>query len=453
MPPILHTLIYFLAALTVLIAIHEYGHFIVARLLGVKVLKFSIGFGKTLWRYQKFPGDTEYLIGAIPLGGYVKMVDEREAEVTSSDLPYAFNRQPLLSRTAIVLAGPLFNFVLAILIYWVVFMLGETGIRPVLGPVEKQTLAEQAGFHEGDEIIAVDDNATPIWNMAIGELMTRMIDDGHATVEVRTRDGDTALRELIVPRELSDQPDRLHERLGIQPWQPSLPPVIDKRLPGSAAERAGLESGDLLLSVDGVAIADWQQWVRHVREHPEQKLDLAIERDGVRMTLSITPAAVEGPQGKVGQIGASVRVPEEYSQEMRVEYRLGFFPALVAAAGKTTGDSIMTLKMVGRMLIGSASVQNLSGPISIAQVVGQAAQHGFTYFLRVLAVVSVSLAVLNLLPIPVLDGGHLAFYLIEAIKGRPLSERFQSACQQVGIVILLALMALAFYLDIGRLIG
>ncbi|QSA98011.1 RIP metalloprotease RseP [Methylococcus sp. EFPC2] len=453
MPPFLHTLIYFLAALTVLIAIHEYGHFIVARFVGVKVLKFSIGFGRTLWRYQKSPNDTEYVIGILPLGGYVKMVDEREGAVSPDDLPHAFNRQPLPGRFAIVAAGPLFNFMLAILIYWTVFMLGETGIRPVLGPVETSTLAEQAGFREGDEILAVDGEETPTWNLAIGELIAGLIDRDRVSVDVRTAEGEKLVRVLTVPSDLSDQPDHLHERLGLQPWQPALLPVIDKLLPGSAAEQAGLAPGDLLASVDGTRIGDWRQWVQFVRERPSQELHLTVEREGQLVNLVITPLAVDGAAGKVGQIGASVRVPEDYLKDMQVDYRLSIVPALIAAVEKTSGDSLMTLKMVGRMLIGRASVQNLSGPISIAQIVGQAAEHGFTYFLRVLAIVSVSLAVLNLLPIPVLDGGHLAFYTIEAIKGSPVSERIQAACQQVGIFILLTLMVLAFYLDIGRLIG
>jgi regulator of sigma E protease len=453
MPPILHTLLYFLVALTVLIAFHEYGHFLVARLLGVKVLKFSIGFGKPLWRYQKTPADTEFLLCALPLGGYVKMVDEREGEVAPRDLPYAFNRQPLASRSAIVFAGPLFNFGLAILIYWIVFMLGETGIRPVLGAVEPATLAVEAGFREGDEILKVGDESTPTWNMAIGEILERLIDQGRVAVEVNTREGETAVRKLEVAPELAEHPDRLLDNLGLMPWQPSLAPLIDKVLPGSAAESAGVKPGDLLLSVDDTPIGDWHAWVRYVREHPERKLALTIERDGVRIPLTITPAAVEGPRGKVGQIGASVVVPEDYNEALRIEYRQSPVQAMLSAFDKTYDDSAMTLKMVGRMLVGRASVQNLSGPISIAQIVGQAAQRGFTYFLRVLAIVSVSLAVLNLLPIPVLDGGHLVFYLVEAIRGRPVSERTQARFQQVGLFILLSLMALAFYIDIGRLIG
>lgn len=453
MPPILHTLFYFLVALTVLIAFHEYGHFLAARKLGIKVLKFSIGFGRPLWRYQKSPDSTEFLISTLPLGGYVKMVDEREGEVAPGDLPYAFNRQRLGVRAAVVFAGPLFNFVLALLIYWWVFMLGETGIRPVIGPIEPDTPAAQAGFHDGDEILKVNGRSVPTWNIAMGELLEHIIDEGHASVEVRTREGEVAIRELSVSREISEQSDRIYDLLGIVPWQPSLLPVIDKVLPGSAAERAGLKPGDLLISVDGAPLHDWQQWVHHVRQHPGQPMALMVERSGVRVTLTIVPTEMAGIKGKVGQIGASVRVPENYNAHLKIEYRQGPLMAFQSAVDKTIRDSVMTLKTVGRMLVGRASVQNLSGPISIAQIVGEAAERGFVYFLRVLAIVSVSLAVLNLLPIPVLDGGHLLFYLIEAIKGSPVSEQVQTWCQQIGIFLLVALMVLAFYLDLGRLLG
>jgi regulator of sigma E protease len=453
MPSIVHTLFYFLVALTVLIAVHEFGHFLAARKLGVKVLRFSLGFGKPLWRYRKDPDSTEFTVGALPLGGYVKMVDEREGEVAPVDLPYAFNRQRLSTRSAIVFAGPLFNFLLAILIYWVVFMAGETGMRPVLGPVAKASLAEQAGFKEGDEILSVADTATPTWNLAISALFEEVLDEGTIPIAVRTAEGEQAERLLTVPRDIGQQPELLNNRLGFQPWQPSLPAVIDKMEPKGAAQASGLQSGDRLVSVDGVAIKDWQQWVEYVRAHPEKELKLTVDRDGIQLPLQIRPAAVDSPQGRIGRIGASVRIPKDLMESMQVEYRLGFFPAFAAALTKTADYSVMTLKMIGRMIIGKAAIQNLSGPISIAQYAGQSASLGLIQFLKFLAVVSVSLAVLNLLPIPVLDGGHLMFYVIEAVKGSPVSEQTQALCQQIGVFILLSLMALAFFLDIERLLA
>ena len=453
MPSIMHTLFYFLVALTVLIAVHEFGHFLAARKLGVKVLRFSLGFGTAIWRHQKNPDSTEFTIGALPLGGYVKMVDEREGEVAPIDLPYAFNRQSLPIRFAIVFSGPLFNFLLAILIYWVVFMVGETGTRPVLGPVARASLAEQAGFREGDEILSVADTPTPTWNLAMSAFFEKVVDEETIPIEVKTADGESTQRLVTVPREIAQQPELLHDRLGFQPWQPSLPPVIDKIEPKSAAAAAGLQAGDRLTSADGVAIRDWQHWVELVRTHPNQELKLIVDREGVQLSLPIRPAELESPQGKIGRIGASVRVPEDLMESMAVEYRLGFFPALAAALTKTADYSMMTLKMIGRMVIGKAAIQNLSGPISIAQYAGQSASMGYVQFLKFLALVSVSLAVLNLLPIPVLDGGHLMFYLLEAIKGSPVSEQTQALCQQIGIFILLSLMALAFFLDIERLLA
>ena len=241
----MHTLFYFLLALGVLISFHEYGHFIAARKMGVKVLRFSLGFGKTLWRYQKSDDSTEFVIGALPLGGYVKMVDEREGEVDPEDLPFAFNRQNLIKRSIIVFAGPFFNFLLAVLLYWIVFMVGETGMRPVLGPVASATLAADAGFSEGDEIQQVGDTSTPTWNLAMNAFLEAIVVDDKVSFLVKDRAGQSVERILAVPSDLSEQPEKLHERVGFQPWQPPLTPVIERVEPGSAAERAGLRGGDL----------------------------------------------------------------------------------------------------------------------------------------------------------------------------------------------------------------
>ncbi len=448
----LHTLFYFIVALTILIAFHEFGHFWAARKLGVKVLRFSLGFGKILWRRQRTPESTEFTVAALPLGGYVKMVDEREGPVAPADLPYAFNRQPLIRRVAIVFAGPFFNFVLAILIYWAVFMIGETGVRPVLGPVASDSLAAQVGFAEGDEIVAVAGENTPTWSHAIGELLERIMEGEAISVLVKTKNGEQLERTLTVPEELLQHPNRLYQRLGLRPWEPELPPVIDRVEPGGAAEEAGLQAGDRLLSVDGNSIRTWREWVDYVRSHPGASLEVVVDRGGQRLSRSVIPVPVESEEGRIGRIGAAVRIPEQLVDEMQVEYRLGVLPAFAAAVGKTADYSALTLKMVGRMLVGRAGIENLSGPISIAQYAGKSASIGFNQFLKFLAIVSVSLAVLNLLPIPVLDGGHLLFYLIEAVKGSPVSEQTQAFFQQIGLFILLSLMSLAFILDIERLL-
>jgi regulator of sigma E protease len=448
---LMHTVFYFLLALVVLVAFHEFGHFYACRKLGVRVKRFSIGIGKSVWSYRKSPDDTEFSLGLLPLGGYVKMVDEREGEVSPDDLPYAFNRQRLAVRSAIVFAGPLANFLLAIVLYWIVFMLGETGMRPVLGSIVKGTLAEQSGFVEGDEIVSVGATETPTWSLAIGEVIEQAMDHEAVTVEVKTDRGARASRVLTIPSDVVENPDKLHERLGFQPMEISLPPVVDKIEPKSAAEVAGLAPGDRLLVADGKPIKDWRQWVDYVRANPGKAIDLQVLRDGVEHTLGIRPAKVESAQGAIGKIGAAVRVPEDLLNAMQVTYRLGFFPGLGAAVAKTWDYSTMTLKMIGRMIIGKASVDNLSGPISIAQYAGQSASMGLVQFLKFLAIVSISLGVLNLLPIPVLDGGHLLFYAMEAVRGKPIPEGAQLVFQNIGIVILFSLMFFSFYLDGKRL--
>ena len=449
---LLHTIFYFLLALAILVAFHEFGHFYACRKLGVKVKRFSIGIGKPVWSYRKSPEDTEFSLGMLPLGGYVKMVDEREGEVPPGDLPYAFNRQRLAVRSAIVFAGPFANFLLAILLYWLVFMLGETGMRPVLGHVPAGTLAEQAGFLEGDEIIAVGETATPTWNMAISEIVEQAMDNESLSVEVGTERGARVRRMLTIPSEVVEKPEMLHKRLGIQLLEPSIPPVVDKVESGGAAAAAGLAPGDQLLVADGKPVKDWRQWVEYVRANPGKQIDLAVEREGDELQLKIVPAKVESAQGTIGKIGAAVRVPEGLFKSMQVEYRLSAIPALVAAVGKTYEYSAMTLKMIGRMVVGRASVDNLSGPISIAQYAGQSASMGFVQFVKFLAIVSVSLGVLNLLPIPVLDGGHLMLYCFEAVLRKPIPESVQIMFQNVGIMILLLLMVFSFYLDGKRLL-
>ena len=450
---ILHSVVSFLAALAILIAVHEYGHYWVARRFGVKVLRFSLGFGKPIWRYQQSQDTTEFTVSAIPLGGYVRMVDEREGPVGAADLPYAFNRQPLMARFAIVAAGPLFNFLLALLLYWLVFMIGESGLRPVLGEVPAETLAVQSGFRAGDEIAAVGEHKTPTWNEAISQLLEEVMDAREIPVTVRTPEGEVVQRLLRVPPELMESPDKLYERLGFVPWQPNLEAIVDRVESNSAAEQSGLRSGDRIVEVEGVAIGTWQQWVKYVQSHPDVNIHFLVERAGLDVPLEIKPAPITKGAGVIGRIGASVRIPPEIDAEMRVTYRLGLVPAMAAAWDKTIDYSALTLKMIGRMLIGKAALENLSGPLSIAQYAGASARLGLVQFLKFLAAVSVSLAVLNLLPIPVLDGGHLALYAVEAVKGRPLSEKTVMVCQQIGVFILISLMSLAFYLDLERLLS
>jgi regulator of sigma E protease len=381
------------------------------------------------------------------------MVDEREGPVAAVDLPHAFNRQPLRSRFAIVAAGPVFNFLLAFLLYWLVFMIGETGVRPLLGEIPEQTLAADAGFLPGEEIISVGEEATPTWSEAYGRLLEQSMDARDIPITVRTTDGDFVRRVLVIPPELAGEPEKLHDRLGFVPWQPDLDAVVDRIEPGSAAERSGLLPGDRLIEADGARILTWQQWVDYVRKHPDVAIRLIVSRGPGDVHLLITPSAITTPSGVIGRIGATVVVPPEKEDEMRVTYRLGFFPAMSAAWQRTYDYSALTLKMIGRMVIGKAALENLSGPLSIAQYAGASARMGMVQFMKFLAAVSVSLGVLNLLPIPVLDGGHLSLYAIEAMKGGPLSDKTVMICQQIGLFILISLMSLAFYLDIERLLS
>ncbi len=449
----LHTLFYFIVAIGLLVSIHEFGHFWVARKSGVKVLKFSIGFGKVIWSYQKSPDHTEYVISAIPLGGYVKMVDEREGPVDEKDLPLAFNRQSLAARTAIVAAGPLFNLLLAVLLFWLVFMIGETGVRPLVGEITPDTLVAEAGFVEGDEILSVNNEPAPTWMEAVNHIFSAaMQGEKEIKVHVKTQDDLEATRHIQLNESDVESPEILYKRLGLKLWSPDLEPVIGKILPEGAAEKAGLKVGDRIISADGVEMIQWMQWVDYVQARSEQVIQLKVDRDGIYLDLMVVPDKHLNEDGEViGRIGAGVDVPEALVDFVRIEYSLPIFPAFVAAVEKTWFYSSTTVQMMGKMLIGQASSKNIGGPISIAQFAGQSAEMGLVHFLKYLALVSVSLGVLNLLPVPVLDGGHLMFFLVEAFKGSPVSEKVQIAFQQVGILMLMSLMVFAVFLDIERL--
>jgi len=448
----IHTLFYFIVAIGVLVSFHEFGHFWVARRSGVKVLRFSIGFGKVLWSFQKRPDATEYVISAIPLGGYVKMVDEREGDVAKDDLPFAFNRQSLWTRTAIVAAGPIFNLILAIVLFWSVLVIGETGIKPILGLVKQGTLAATAGFVEGDEIVAVNDKLTPTWTEALSVIMSSAIDDGQAiNVKVKTFDEEEKVRVLSISETESQNPEQLYSHLGLKPWSPKLKPIIGQVLADSAAFTAGLKKGDVLLSADDHALKDWMQWVDYVKTRPEVTINLIIERDGVTLPITITPTKVQTEQKSEGRIGASVLVPEDLIKSVTVKYALSPLAAMPVAFETTYYYAYTTIKMMGKMLIGKASVKNLSGPISIAEYAGQSASMGIVHFLKFMALISVSLGIMNLLPIPVLDGGHLLFFAIEAINGGPISEKIQLFFQQIGMALLMSLMIFAVFLDVEKL--
>lgn len=451
---LLFTLASFIVALGVLISVHEFGHFWVARRLGVRVLRFSIGFGAPILKWVSPRDGTEYVLASIPLGGYVKMLDEREGTVPALERARAFNRQRLWKRSAIVAAGPAFNVLFAILAYWGIFVVGDTGAVPLIAEVREDSVAAEAGFRPGDELISVGGRTTPTWERVVFTMMVKAVDGKDVVVRVREADGWEA--ERLIPGErltgLGDDP-AVMSRIGLVREGPVLPPLIGEVAPGDPADRAGLRSGDLVLTAAGEAVESWEQFVERVRASPQTPMIVEVERDSDEMRLELVPRAINGADGPVGRIGAGVQLPDDFGEEYRSVMRLDPLSAVGAAAQHTYEMTTMMLRVIGRMLIGESSVQNLSGPITIADTAGKMASHGFEQFIEFLAIVSISLGVINLLPIPILDGGHLLFFAAEAVKGSPLPDEILMHGQRIGLAILLALMGLAFYVDITRLLG
>ncbi|MFZ5653029.1 MAG: sigma E protease regulator RseP [Pseudomonadota bacterium] len=442
---------YFVLVLGILITFHEFGHFWVARRCGVRVLRFSIGFGPAVvrWRDRR---DTEFVIALLPLGGYVKMLDEREGAVPTEDLRQAFNRRPVAQRIAIVAAGPLANFLLAILAYWLVFVHGLEGVAPVVAEVAPGSVAEAAGLRPGQEILAVDGGRTPTVQMLGERLVRRLGDSGTIAFRVQAADSDLAQELSATLRHWDldpDLPDPIGA-LGLKLYRPPVPAIAAAVEPGGPAALAGMQPGDRVLAADGQPIADWDAWVGYVRARPGQQIAVEVERQGRTLVLAITPQAVaEGAatHGRVGMAAAGVEWPERYRREVR----FGPLQALGRGVAATWDNGAMILDSLGKMITGDISVRHLSGPITIAKVAGASAQYGLVPLLQFLALLSVSLGVLNLLPIPVLDGGHLLYYGIEAVRGKPLSEHIQELGFRIGLSLVIGLMLLALYNDVSRL--
>jgi regulator of sigma E protease len=449
---ILTSALAFIVAIGVLVAVHEFGHFWVARRLGIKVLRFSIGFGRPLWRRTGADG-TEYWISAIPLGGYVKMLDEREADVAVEDLSGAFNRQPPWKRIAVLLAGPGFNFLFAVAAYWLMFVAGVPAMKPLVGAIAPDSPAAIAGLEAGDRIVAVGGNRTDTMMDAQLELLKSIVPGGRATLELEGASGE---RRSVVIEAAGDtheltEPGAMFPGLGIGFWRPEIPAVIGEVLPEGTAATAGLEPGDRVLSAGGQPVGDWTGWVEFIRERPGETVELLVERDGERRSLTLLIGAADEEGRRVGRIGAAPRVAPELWDPVRTEQKHGPLAAVGAAVGETWRMSALTVTMMARMIAGQVSVKNISGPINIAQAAGFTAAAGLTAFLSFLAIVSVSLGIINLLPIPLLDGGQIVYQFVEIAKGSPVSDRAQLIGQQVGILLLLLLMSFAFYNDIVRL--
>ncbi|MHB8744239.1 MAG: RIP metalloprotease RseP [Sulfuricaulis sp.] len=441
----------FVVALGVLITVHEFGHFWVARLLGVKVLRFSIGFGRPLWSWRLGQDRMELAIGAFPLGGYVKMLDENEGEVPPPDIHRAFNRQKPWKRMLIVVAGPLFNFLFAILAYWAVYTVGVEGVKPVVGKVVAGSIAQQGGFQAGDEILSIDGLAVQSWDQRRLYLFQRALDHSHVKVEVRDSQGQLEVRQL----DLSKLPvhavnaSLLEQGIGLIGYIPEPLPVIGDIEPGPAAS-AGMKLGDRLESVNGVPVHTWDDLVALISKSPGKPVHIVAQRAGERLGFEVTPKAVVQGRQTIGRINIGPQF-SEIPDNMRVKVRYGVIEALTEGIRDTWSMSALTLEMLYRMLTLQVSTRNISGPITIAQYAGYSAMAGVTPYLLFLGAISISLGVLNLLPIPVLDGGHLMYYIIEAVKGSPVPERFLMLGQQVGVALLVSLMALAFYNDLTRI--
>ena len=446
----MQTLLAFIFAILILVSLHEFGHYIVARLCGVKVVRFSVGFGKPFFSRKR--GDTEWCLAPIPLGGYVKMVDTREGEVAQADLPYAFDKQHPAKRIAIVAAGPLTNLALAVLLYGLSFSFGVTEIRPYVGTVEPNTIAARAGFQSGDRIQSV--NSTPVedWGSAQTEIALNL-EAGKVAVAVQTASGAPAVRTIdAAGTEEAGKIAKNQGYIGLMPFK--ITTVIGGIEKGSPADKAGLKTGDKLTAADGKPITSWQEWANLTRQSPGRKIALTYERDGQARTANIRPDTVErSDKTLIGRVGLLPQSDKAWDRQIRRNYR----PSVVRAFGmgweKTVSHSWTTVKFFGKLISGNASASHISGPLTIADIAGQSAELGLQSYLEFLALVSISLGVLNLLPVPVLDGGHLVFYTAEWIRGKPLGERIQNIGLRFGLALMMLMMAIAFFNDITRLLG
>jgi regulator of sigma E protease len=449
---ILSYLLAFLVAIGILVAVHEYGHFWMARRVGIRVIRYSIGFGRPLWRRVDSQG-TEFAISAIPLGGYVKLLDEREGPVADGDLSAAYNRKPVWQRVLVLLAGPFANFLFAVVAYWVIFVAGVPALKPVLGEVEPDSMAAHAGLVPGDEIVAVGQRPTNGREAVMLAILDRLMEGGTIDLEVRSPDGATRVAPLRIEGGSLPltEPGALLPGLGMEFWYPAVPARIGKLLEGSPAERAGLRPDDLIVAVGDTPVNDFAALVKLVQPAAGRTLEFTVERAGERL---VVPVAVEAQRENgrlIGRIGVQPSAPAPVPEDMRTRERYGPLAAVGKAVGKTWDMSALTVRLLWNVATGDVSARNLSGPINIAEYAGFSARQGILAFLSFLSIVSVSLFVLNLLPIPILDGGQILYQLAELAKGRPLSERAQAVGQQIGIALLLVLMSFAFYNDISRL--
>lgn len=445
------TILAFIVTLGVLITIHEYGHFQVARWAGVKVLRFSIGFGKPLLSRRFGKDQTEFVLAAIPLGGYVKMLDEREGEVPVAEQPRAFNRQSVWKRIAIVSAGPVANLLLAILLYWLLLVVGTPGLRPIIGDVPEGTPAANASMKSEELIVKVGDTAVRTWQEVRWQLLQQTLKSQTAQVEAKSNSEESHLHLIDLSQVKTDESDVL-QQLGLTTFRPPWPARIGEILPDSPAERAGLQVNDEVIAFNGITMSRWEDFTELVRQNPAKVVTLKVLRGQETASLRITPEAVDEDGKQVGRVGAGYVMTKEEAERYMVNVSYGPATALLKAAKQTWDTSIFSLKMLGGMITGTVSWKAISGPVTIGSVAGKSAGAGWKAFIGFLALVSISLGVLNLLPIPVLDGGHLLYYTIEIFKGSPVSDATMETGQRIGLALLGLLMACALYNDFNRFI-
>lgn len=443
----------FLIVLGVLITFHELGHYLAARWCNVRVLTFSIGFGRPLWQKKLGQDGTLWVLAAFPLGGFVRMLDEREAPVAQHEQHRAFNRQTLSRRSLIVAAGPIANFVLAVLLYWIVFMTGRPELLPVLGSPSVGSMAWQAGIRNGDQVETINGVAVSGW----GDFRWRMIDllDERTSAELLVYDPQNRYQTKRIALDQAQAPDWDGDPLsdlGLVYFQPPIPARIGSVVPDSAGDKAGIQTGDLVRSINGNPVENWLMFVQEVRKSPNIPLSLEIERNGIVLACRLIPESTQQHGKEIGRVGVAVAKSDIDLPSLDIVVRYPATQALSLAIKETGEKSWFSLRMFGRMLVGAVSWKNISGPVTIADYAGRSAKQGGSSYLQFMALVSISLGILNLLPVPMLDGGHLLYHMIEVVRGRPLSERAQEFAQRVGLSLLFVLMAFALFNDANRLI-
>jgi len=442
----------FIVAVGIIVTVHEFGHYWVAKKLGVKVLRFSIGFGKPLFTRIGGADKTEYILASIPLGGYVKMLDEREGKVSANEVHRAFNRQKVWKRFAIVSAGPVFNFIFAAFAYWLTFVAGVDGVKPTVGEIQAESIAAQAQIQAQDTFTHIEGQPVKTWQQTTIQMLNAALKNGSVNATLSREDSSqkTVTLDLNDTKQLLAE-GHLLEKIGILPWRYQYQARFGE-IKNGVAKDAGIQDGDKVLSVDGKEVDTWIDLVSYIQERAEMPISFVLQRGEKKLSLLVTPSANEVDGKIIGKIGAYPYINKQQLEAQKIVVRYGPIDSIWKGLQKTWEVTALTLKLLWKLVIGEASLKNISGPVTIAEYAGVSAAIGFSAFVGALAIISISIGILNLLPIPVLDGGHLFYYLIEIVKGSPVSEKFEAAGQRLGIAMLAGLMALAFYNDIQRLL-